>query len=190
MKRLVLISAVLLLPASASAHELGFTHPHPAAPQAAIGQIETLTAQILAGKLDEVETEYLKTIAAHIEDMQRLQTDAKRRKDSIAVSCVEQKLGPARDIRVSAAKAAARLRTLSTSDIQALNAEAKALNVAADRVAELTTEARACLTINSGQVVTDRDVTPDIEPEAVKSKDNEMPDDSLVPREPEATNID
>jgi hypothetical protein len=190
MKKLsAVLLAVLLAPSVAGAHELGFKHKHPLQTQAALGPIETLSSQILAGKLQEIEDNYMGSIAGGIGEISRLHADARRRNDGVAASCVEQKLTPAQNLRSAARKAATRLRSLESADIQALNTEAKTLSTTADRVLDLAMEARACLKLNSGQMVSKLAMTPEIEPEDMGRGERGQPDDSLVPRRPEATGI-
>ncbi len=177
------ILAASLAPGVAHAHELGFTHAHPNQAQAAIGGVETLMSQILAGRIQEVETQYLDNIAGHIESMTRLRTDARRRNDSLAASCVEQKLVPAQNLRNAASQAAKRLSSIPTGDIESLNIEAKTLSAATERVRDLATQARACVRINSGQLVSEKNLDGDIEPgETVEPKDK--PADHIVPKKP------
>lgn len=152
-----------------------------------IGPLQTLTGQLVAGRIQEVESKFVQGISGHLEEMSRLRADASRRNDTIAAACVEQRLSPAQNLRAAAFKAAARLRGIPANDIDALNSEVRNLSTAAERVGELATEARSCLKINSGQIVTNVKLTPDGEFETAKEHGNEQLADLIVPRRPDAT---
>ena len=154
---------------------------------AQLGPLQSLTSQIVAGRLQEVEDGFLKGIAGQVEEIGRLRADAVRRNDGIAASCVEQRLMPAQTLKAAANKAASRLRAIPNGDIEAVNGEVRNLSTAAGRIGELATEARTCLRINSGQVVTNLQMTPDGDYEPAKHKDDEHLADLIVPRRPEAT---
>jgi hypothetical protein len=184
MRKLGAIILVLgLTPALAVAEPL----PDAAEHGAQIGPLQTLTGQLVAGRIQEVETRFMTGITGNLDEIRRLRSDASRRNDSIAAACVEQKLAPAQNLRAAASKAAARLRGIPANDIDALNGEVRNLSTAADRVGELATEARSCLKINSGQIVTNVKMTPDSEFELAKDKGNEQLADLIVPRRPDAT---
>jgi hypothetical protein len=141
-------------------------------------------------QLAEVEGRYLKGIAEQVDELGRLRADALRRNDGIAASCVEQRLMPAQTLKAAASKAASRLRALQLGDIEAVNGEVRNLSTAATRVGELTSEARTCLRINSGQVVRNVHMTPDAGFEPARAKDDEHLADLIVPRRPAATPAD
>lgn len=184
-KRFATLVLAGLVPNAASAHELGFGHAH-----RAVNQVEGLTAQLLAGRIQEVQGQVLQSISGNIEEMNRLRSDARRRNDALAASCVEQKLSPAQELFSAARAAGSRLMGIPSSDIEGLNAEAKALVMAAERIGVLTAQARACLKINSGQVLTNLKLTPDEAPSEVEQTPNDEPIDSIVTRKPRATEYD
>lgn len=155
-----------------------------------LGPVQSITAQIIAGRLAEVENGFLKGIAEQVDELGRLRADAMRRNDGIAASCVEQRLLPAQTLKAAAGKAASRLRALQNGDIEAVNGEVRNLSTAATRVGELTLEARSCLRINSGQVLTNLQLTPDTDFDPAKAKNEDHVADLIVPRRPAATPID
>jgi hypothetical protein len=179
--------AAMVLPVQAA--ELGFADPRASHRQASLGPVESLTASILAGRIEVIEHAYLNGIQESIDEIRRLRGDARRRNDSVAAACVEQRLRPAQNLGEAASGAAKRLRGLSASEIEALNAEATTLTSAAERVAELAEQARRCLRINSGQVVSQMNLTPEIEPEEVRAEQSEQPFDAILPRKPAATPV-
>jgi hypothetical protein len=182
----VIILALAALPAVASAETMGV----PDKPGAQIGPVQTLTGQLVSGRVQEVESRFLKGISGNIEEMGRLRSDARRRNDSLAASCVEQKLTPAENMRSAAAKAGARLRGIPASDIEALNSEVRNISTAADRIGDLAAQARGCLKINSGQVVTNLKLTPDVEIDTSQKKERDGVADVIAPHRPVATDSD
>ena len=187
MTRLVVFALVLgFAPGVAVAQDLGFEREH--TQQASVGGVESLMGHILAGRIQEVETEFIDNMGKHIQSMDRLRSDARRRNDNIAATCVEQKLVPAQNLRAAASKAAERLASIPTSDIEALNTEARTLNTANERVGELAMQARACLQINSGQVVSQSRLSGDLTPEELESQED-IPVDNILPEKPAATPV-
>lgn len=187
MKKLgIIVLALGSVPAVAAAEPLGASNK----PGAQIGPVQSLTGQLVAGRIQEVESRFLKGITGNIEEMGRLRSDARRRNDSLAASCVEQKLTPAENMRSAAAKAGARLHAIPVSDIEALNSEVRNISTAADRIGELAAQARGCLKINSGQVVTNLKLTPDVEIDTSQKKVQDGGADVIVPKRPVATDID
>lgn len=187
MTRIMVFALFLtVLPGIVAAQELGFEREHPQ--QASVGGVESLMGQILAGRIQDVETEFIDNMGKHIQSMDRLRSDARRRNDNIAATCVEQKLVPAQNLQSAASKAAKRLGSIPTSDIEALNTEARTLNTANERVGELAVQARACLRINSGQVVSESRLSGDLTPEELESRED-TPADSILPRKPAATPV-
>lgn len=182
----VIVLALGVLPAVAQAGPLGT----PSRTDAQVGPLQTLTGQLITGRIQEVEAQFMQGIAGQIEAMDRLRSDARRRNDIIAAGCVEQKLMPAQSLRSAANKAAARLRALPANDLDALNGEVRNLSTAADRIGELTSQARSCLQINSGQVVTSLQLTPDTEFESAKNDNKDHLADVIVPRRVNITEFD
>ena len=187
MKKVVLfLVALVAVPTVGSAEPFKVSKK----PGAQIGPVQNLTGQLVAGRIQEVESRFLKGISGNIEEMGRLRSDARRRNDSLASSCVEQKLTPAENMRAAAAKAGARLHGIPASDIEALNTEVRNISTAADRIGELASQARGCLKINSGQVVTNLKMTPDVEIDPAHKKVKDGLADVIAPKRPVATDND
>lgn len=182
----VIVLALGVLPVVAQAGPLGA----PARSEAQVGPLQSITGQLITGRVQEVESQFMQGIASQIEEMDRLRSDARRRNDSIAAGCVEQKLTPAISLRSAANKAAARLRALPGNDIDALNGEVRNLSTAADRIGELTSQARSCLQINSGQVLTSLQLTPETDFDSANKDEKDHLADVIVPRRDNITAFD
>ncbi len=183
---LIFMLAALLMPAVVSADPKASTGKT----DSQIGPVQNLTGQILSGRIQEVETRFMTGISGHIEEMGRLRADARRRNDALAASCVEQKLVPAQNLRSAATRAASRLRGLPEGQIEALNHEVRSLSTAADRVGELSNQARSCVKINSGQVVGGTNMAPEVDIEEPENKKAEHVADHIVPPRPDASRVD